>query len=198
MDILSLMAPIIVTLPFVASFIEDKEKFFLRNILIRKSRICYFTQKYIATGLLGGLAIALPLFLLLVLNLIIYPKGNVNFFSIVGPFSAVFKYSQFAYAVILIINSYIFGFIYANIGLTISFFIKSKVVAIISPLLLYILPAFFFIYLHLDRFEPSVTFNFNANCQNTLSIVISEFLFLLITSIIAGYIKFIKIDKDEV
>jgi hypothetical protein len=136
-DFLPLMAPVIVTLPFAASFIEDKEKFFLRNVLIRESRLYYFIQKYITTGLLGGLAVALPLFLLLVLNLVIYPKGSVNFFSAVGPFSAVFKYSQLAYAVILIINSYIFGFIYANIGLTISFFIQNKVAAIISPFLLY-------------------------------------------------------------
>lgn len=201
--ILTVVVPIIVTLPFAASFIEDKENFFLRNVLIRETRIYYLIKKYLITGLLGSLAIALPLLILLLLNVMllnigVFPKGNVNLGTGAGPFNEIYQRNQLMYALITIANSAIFGFIYANIGLTISFFIKNKIAAITTPFLLYMLPGFFFIYLHLDRFEPSSTFDFNANSKNTLSIVISEFLFLLTTSLIAGYIKFVKIDKDEI
>ncbi|MDR1473430.1 MAG: hypothetical protein LBI41_02530 [Lactobacillales bacterium] len=194
--ILTVMVPIIVALPFAASFIEDKEKFFLRNILIRESRIQYFLKKYLVTGFLGSMAVALPLILLLIINLFFFPKGDFNLGSMAGVFHEIYERSKLAYAIISIANATIFGFIYANIGLTISFFIHNKVLAITAPFLLYILPAFFFTYLNLSQFEPSATFDFSTSTR--AYIIASEFLFLLMTSIIAGYIKFVKIDKDEV
>ncbi|MDR1473434.1 MAG: hypothetical protein LBI41_02550 [Lactobacillales bacterium] len=196
--ILVVMAPIIVALPFAASFVEDKERFFLKNLLIRESRTQYFLKKYLVTGLLGSLAVALPLILLLLINIIFFPKGDFNLGSMTGAFHEIYERSKLAYAIISIANATIFGFIYANIGLTISFFIRNKVMAIVAPFLLYILPAFFFIYLNLSQFEPTQTFTFNGNSDKKAYIIASEFLFLLMTSIIAGYIKFIKIDRDEV
>ncbi|MDR1521306.1 MAG: hypothetical protein LBS28_00345 [Streptococcaceae bacterium] len=198
--ILSIFVPIIVTFPFAASFIEDREKFFLRNLLIRESRLNYLVKKYLVTGFLGSLAISLPLLTLLLVNIIFLPKGNIQHITsgMSGAFSEVYNHSQLAYALLTIANAAIFGFIYANIGLMISFFIKNKVAAIISPFLLYILPSFFFIYLNLTPFEPSFTFQFNGQRDIRFFIIVLEFLFLLIFSIIAGYIKFIKLDKDEV
>jgi hypothetical protein len=194
-NMLTVMVPIIVTLPFAASFVEDKERFFLKNLLIRESRTQYFLKKYLITGLLGSLAVALPLILLLIINLFFFPKGDFSLGSgVLGAFHEIYERSKLAYSIIAIINAAIFGFIYANIGLTISFFIHNKVVAIVAPFLLYILPAFFFIYLNLSQFEPSATFDFGTRAY----IIASEFLFLLMTSIIAGYIKFIKIDRDEI
>ncbi|MDR0691069.1 MAG: hypothetical protein LBF32_03365 [Streptococcaceae bacterium] len=198
--ILTVFVPIIVALPFSASFLEDREKFFLRNVLIRESRKYYFTKKYLITGLLGSLAVSLPLLTLLIVNLLFLPKGNIQHIasSMSGAFSEVYNHSQLAYAWLTIANAAIFGFIYANIGLTISFFIKNKVAAITAPFLLYMSPAFFFIYLNLTPFEPNFTFQFNGQMDIRFSIIASEFLFLLTISLIAGYIKFVKIDRDEI
>jgi len=198
--ILVIMAPIIVTLPFAASFIDDEEKHFLRNVLIRESRINYFVKKYLITGILGSLAISLPLLMLLLINIIFFPKGSIQHIapSMSGAFNEVYQNSQLAYALLTIVNSTIFGFIYANIGLAISFFIKNKVAAIVGPFLFYILPSFFFIYLNLTPLEPSFTFNFSGQRDIKFSIIALELLLLLIISVIAGYLKFIKLDKDEI
>jgi hypothetical protein len=192
--VLTIMAPIIAVLPFAASFVEDKEKFFIRSILIRESRTQYFLKKYLVTGLLGSISVALPLVLLLIINLLFFPKGDFNLGSMQKTFHEIYEQSKLTYAIMAIVNFAIFGFIYANIGLTISFFIRNKVVAIVGPFLLYTSPAFFFIHLNLSQFEPSATFDFDTRAY----IIASEFLFLLTISLIAGYIKFIKIDRDEI
>jgi hypothetical protein len=91
------------------------------------------------------------------------------------------------YIFILIVLSFIFGMIYATIGLAISAFTNNKYLAIIFPFFVYLIPAIIFPIFGLDAIEPSTTLIPHANVNTTESMIFIQLGLLLIISTVSFY-----------
>lgn len=72
--------PILVSMPFGWSYCQERRSGVYNQIVSRCDRMTYFISKYIAVFVSGGVALALPVFLNLMINALICPAltPNVN------------------------------------------------------------------------------------------------------------------------
>lgn len=191
---ITLLAPAIAALPFSGSFLQDTEHHFIRGVFNRTKCLNYYWRKIISTGISGALALTLPLVGLLLINLLFFGNHHPNIGSLVGPFSEFYKQKQdLVYILFIILNSGLFGFIYANLGLVATLFIPKPYVAIGIPLIVYMVPSFFFTYFGLDRFEPVTTFYLSANASENYLTVYGQLFLLEVVILVVGYLKIKRI-----
>lgn len=187
---ITLLAPVIAALPFSGSFLQDTDHQFIRGVFGRMKPSKYYWNKIVSTGISGFLAIVVPLVCLLIINILIFGNHHANVGSFSGPFSHLYiKEQDLAYIICLILNSGLFGFVYANLGLVTSLFVPKTYATIGIPLIIYMIPSFFFTYFGLDRFEPVTTFYLSANAYETYLTVYGQLLLLEIITLGAGYIR---------
>lgn len=72
--------PILISIPFGWSYCQERRSGLYNQIISRCDRMTYFISKYIAVFVSGGVALALPVFLNLMVNALICPAltPNVN------------------------------------------------------------------------------------------------------------------------
>lgn len=197
-SLLPLLAPLIAALPMGNTYLNDQQNNMITAIFVRMTKKKYFFIKFFSVGVMGSLVIVLPLICLFLLNLLIYPSSAPAYMGeIGGPFSTIFKENQRLYAGLLILNSGLFGFIYANIGFVSSIFIKNKYITAFFPLIIYFFPSFIFPLLHLDRYEPVTTFDLSANTTTTFQNIYIQFAFLLVVLFSIGTTYFSKENKND-
>lgn len=80
--ILYFVWPILVSMPFGWSYCQERRSGVYDQIVLRRNHMIYFVSKYIAVFVSGGIALALPVFLNLMVNALICPAliPNVNDF----------------------------------------------------------------------------------------------------------------------
>ncbi|EPH99919.1 hypothetical protein D920_01100 [Enterococcus faecalis 13-SD-W-01] len=192
-SILPLLAPLLAALPMADAYINDSQNNMTTAIFTRQTKKKYFMNKFVSVGFSGFLALFIPLSLLLAVNLMIYPDFSGAYVGTIGgAFSEVYEKNQLLYAMILIFNSSIFGFIYANVGLVSSFFFKNKYICVFFPLLVYFVPSFVFPFLGLDRYEPVTTFDITSNTSTTVFLITVQLFVLASATFLMGYQKITK------
>ncbi|TDU11121.1 membrane-spanning protein [Bacillus subtilis] len=155
LSIIITVFPLLASVPYADSYIEEKKSGFLKNILLRQNKNKYLTTKFFINFLIGGMASITPL----VLNLIVYfsllpaIKPNIYFGNIpvFGFLPDLYVNHPLIYIILRIGNCFIFGGIFASIALTCSLFVENRYIAIGIP---------FFIYTILDIILD--TFNFQS------------------------------------
>ncbi len=194
-SILPLLAPLLAALPMADSYINDSQNNMTTAIFSRETKEQYFIKKFLSVGLSGWISLFLPLIMLLIANLIVYPTFSNAYMGVIGgAFSKIYESNKLIYAIILILNSSFFGFVYANIGLVSSFYFKNRYTCVFFPLCIYFFPSFIFPFLNLDKYEPVTTFDITSNTA-TNGILVSTQLFLLLgITFLVGYKKITKKD----
>jgi len=148
------LAALLATLPFADSFLDDKNNGFLRFIALRTSYRRYLTAKGLAVGLAGGASIAASLILMLGILIL---SGKADFsahnylststfapFEPWGPLGWLYSLNPYYYLGFLLISAFLFGGIYALMGLAISTLVNNRYIALAAPLL------FFHIFAYLE------------------------------------------------
>lgn len=196
--LLTVFAPIVATLPYSASFLQDKKHHFLWGVLNRMSIKRYWLTKFVVVGILGAAALMVPLVLLLIVNLIFWGHGHVDAMGLSGPFWNLYTSKQdLLFAIVLIIHSGLFGWVYAEMGLVVSLFVDRVYAVVGIPFVLYLAPSFVLPFLDLSRFEPSTTFAMNLVSDASYWSVYGE-LFGLLGVIILAMIYRIRRDQKWV
>ncbi|WP_160673983.1 hypothetical protein [Clostridium sp. C8-1-8] len=137
-SLLPLLAPVIVSLPFVASFLEDKESGFFKYLLLRISHKKYVVIRLISNALAGALALTIPLSTIFVFYALFYGvktngmavgkyAGDLSWLSVNRPLLFVFS---------IIALTFIYGMVISTLGLGLSVIIKNRYLAIILPFIL--------------------------------------------------------------
>ena len=137
--------PIICTLPFSYSYIEDKNSGYLRNILCRIEYKKYFKAKLLTNGIMGGLALLIPVVFIFIVSSIKYPVAifvipgttDVTGFYPVGIFAGNYAINPFGYIIYNFINVFIVGFIYSLFGMACSILTNTKISALLIPTIFY-------------------------------------------------------------
>lgn len=156
-----LIAPLIAVLPFADSLVVDRTQGYLRHVLVRNSHRRYLLAKFLANLLAGGLAIALPMLLLFVFTSLQYPRGlppldHARTF-VSGPLAHIYRIAPDLYVLFRVGLGFLFGAIYATLGLAISFLVKNRYLVLATPFLLYTIANFALAVLGLARWTPPVT-----------------------------------------
>ncbi|MBI4760795.1 MAG: hypothetical protein ACOYYF_14505 [Chloroflexota bacterium] len=145
------IAPLIAVLPFSDSLGQDRTSGFLRFILSRSSYRLYFVSKSVAAALAGGLAVSLPILLLFALSNVVFKRGiNLDVYEsklttspdALGPFGALYHSAPDLYILSLAALGFVFGAVYALLGLSISAISDNRYISLATPFLAYMLVNF--------------------------------------------------------
>lgn len=139
--LISLLAPLVVVLPFADSYVLDKDSGYLTFILIRTGDTRhYYRAKFVANSIAGGMALLIPLFVVFGYLWYKFPHGlsqAAKSAPLSGPLGGVFSTAPALYVFFLICLSFIFGVVYAGLGLALSSSINNRYIVLATPFLLY-------------------------------------------------------------
>ncbi|WP_322507015.1 hypothetical protein [Anaerolinea sp.] len=143
----SLFAALLATLPFTDSFLEDRKQGFLRHVVSRVPFRKYLLAKSLAVGMVGGVAVSGSI---LIMAVLVTLTGPVDFASTSyvsnstlgtnvpwGPLGWLYSLNPFAYLVYLLASSFIFGAVYALLGLAISALVSNRYIVLAAPLVFF-------------------------------------------------------------
>ncbi|MFA9397453.1 MAG: hypothetical protein ACERKV_04200 [Clostridiaceae bacterium] len=180
-----MIMPVLVSISYANSYLEDLNSGFLKSILIRCPKNKYFICKYIANFIIAGATIAIPLIidLLIVIstqasiipdmirdtNLI---NGNLNL--------NMYMHHPVLYIVLWIFIYFIFAGAIASIVLSFSIFIRDKFIVTILPFLLVQAINIIFGLIGLNKYNLS-NFLFLCTDINLMSMFITFFVMLMLT-----------------
>lgn len=179
---IGLVAPLLATLTFVDSLVIDRISGYLRHVLLRSSYRRYFLTKFSANLLVGGAALAIPLLLVFAYTNLIYPRGilPIEQSRIIpggyphGPFSTIYRTAPDLYILLRIGLSFIFGAVYATVGLMFASFINNRYVVQALPFLLYNVANFVIAVLGFSAWRPPITLTPELNTLSSSFTVFGE------------------------
>ena len=111
----------------------------------------------------------------------------------VSIYESAVRTSPLFYVVIIILNCSFVGVAYSSVGLTMSYFIKSKFVAWLSPFILTTIGSLFAMFLGLTKIEPMAIFDVSR--VEGIS-VIFVFVYLILIVVISYWISYKKFKRD--
>ncbi|PEI67983.1 membrane-spanning protein, partial [Bacillus wiedmannii] len=142
-SILSVLFPLLVSLGYSDSYIEDIKSGFLNNVLIRQYKSKYLVNKFLVNFIVGGIIVFVPLVVNLLLYLILVPNIDLNVFFgsvlVQNFFPDLYIDYPFIHVMFKIFIFILYGGTFASIGLASSIFIKNRYVVVIIPFLIYTL-----------------------------------------------------------
>ena len=193
------LMPLLSCICYADTYFEDRKNGFLKFIYTRQEKKVYLKAKYIANFILSGLAISIPLKLNYIILLLRFPNIEVN--EILGNtnikmtlmFPDLYYSNTTIYIFLWIFIFFLYSGIFASIGLSLSIFMKNRIVALFIPLILFNIIDIFLEAIDKFNFYP-VQF-LGVSSDKSFSIIAGEFLVLLVITFITFYIGG---NKDEV
>ncbi len=163
--ILTYTVPLIVVLPFAASFTSERTSKYLQLIVSRGGRNRYIFSKFIANALAGGTVLALSAVIIYAFLSLILPEGlpapypGTTGIPPQNPFDELYRQDTALFVWTRIGISFIFGVTYASIGMLASLFTENRFVALAAPFVFYIGLTFIMTLLNLVRWMPAAAYN---------------------------------------
>lgn len=162
---ISLLAPLLAALPFADSFALDKTSQFMRLTLPRAGRRRYMVTRLIVNAIAGGVVLVIPHLALYAATLLLLPQGLTTpevymqqRMIVQGPWEDIYTINPHLYLWIMMGLSFVFGCVYATIGLAAGCLTENRYVAVAAPLLAYIIGSFLLGAMGLSAMLPTVTF----------------------------------------
>lgn len=140
-NVLVLFAPLAATLPYADSYLRDRTGGFARYTLLRTSHRHYLISKFIVNGLVGGLAVALPMLLFFGYTFSVYaralPPPSSSPPPAVGFLHEIYLSSPNLYILGRIILGFFFGATFSTLGMAVSPFVRTRYVVLAFPLVFF-------------------------------------------------------------
>lgn len=135
--------PISATIPYADSYWIDRHSGFTKIVYTKSRKFEYLISKYIVNFIVGGLVVIIPLvfnlYILFMIMPAIKPSVFSNFELAKSMFSYLYYFNPYLYLLAYLFMSFIFGGVYASIGLSVSTFCKNKFLVTAIPTIMYIL-----------------------------------------------------------
>lgn len=190
--------PILATIPYAESYWIDKHSGFVKSIYIRSRKFDYVISKYITNFIVGGIVIIIPLVFNLYVLFMTMPAIRPSIFSNLDlardMFSNLYYFHPYMYLLIYLFMSFMFGGVYASIGLAVSTFCRNKFLVTAVPTIIYILMFVF----EIAGFNQLVPAKFLMASQPEFGInIISIFIVFIVLFVgsIGAYIIGVKNDE---
>ncbi len=186
--IFQICAPLMCTVPYSLSFLDDIKSSYINNVLSRIKCSKYYIVKAFSVAVVGGLFFIFVYALLIIICLIISPAPSIRIMlSPITPFTHLYQQTLLGFITVYTVHSITFGFTYNMLALGISSVLQNKYISLAIPYVLYhmgSLIAWIFpkssVY-DIVRFIPYESFNFQIF---DLSTVIYRHAIILIIGIV--------------
>lgn len=182
--------PVLVTIPFAASFCQDKQSGYIKNVFTRTNKIHYFIAKYI-TVLTSGVIVALSIFVIsLLLTAMFIPAINPECASFTFPVSGsdylwneIYRENPYVYLLIYSLIDVVFLGIWATVSLVVSIFVKHKFSALAGAAIIYYGMNYVFEQMRLDNFMPENFLRQYQPIKISLTVMIIEAILILVITL---------------
>ena len=139
-----LILPILAAMPMAASWYQERKNGYMYQTMVRSGSTMYFKGKWRICFATGGLVIAIPLLLNLMVKAMICPMGRVTPLSLCSPLqgnfcSRLYYIFPLGYMGMVILSGFLWGGICSVLALACSGKIKNPVLIIIFPFLIFLL-----------------------------------------------------------
>ncbi|GGA23813.1 hypothetical protein [Paenibacillus physcomitrellae] len=195
---LAIIFPLLIVIPYSSSYFEEKESKYYYFLLTRMSVQRYIDVKFYVNFLVGGLVLFLPELIYYIVLSIFFRSDILHPFMYqpTGMFSKLFLTHPDTYIFITFIIHFILGACFTSIALSLSSYIKKKIVVYIAPFLIFIVSSILFeAFLHQRRYSPLQWFQFIFNDEVTLSSLVIPVLLLTIVCYITFAFQIKKAQK---
>jgi ABC-type transport system involved in multi-copper enzyme maturation permease subunit len=205
LNLMGLLAPLVVALPFADSVLSDRVSGYQYSILLRTPRLKYIFSKVTVTILSSIIVLVLPQIIMYFIASLIFPQGLMDYsqygqmrLPVTGSFSAVYQSQPWLYIWFVIGLSAMFGAAYASLGLFVSCFTNNRYVVLAAPFMLYTTANFLIAtFGGLEQWLPTVTFLVLQIGNPNWLIILGELLAILTISSV-GVIVFLKLQLRDV
>lgn len=195
--LLTILAPLIATIPFAAQHIENRKSGTMKYIVSRMGYKKYFNSIFMTNAVLSFVTFALGMLTFLLISSLLFDKNiNMNIYNgmtSVSVYEAVAKTSPLLYILTIILHCSFVSATYSSVGLALSYFIKNKFVAWISPFIIATIGSLFAMFIGLTKIEPMAIFDVSR--VKGIS-VIFVFAYMVFTIGIAYMVSYKKFKKD--
>ncbi|MBI5822552.1 MAG: ABC transporter permease [Chloroflexi bacterium] len=199
-DVFVLFAPLAATLPYADSYLRDREQGFARYALLRMTHRRYLVSKFVINGLIGGLAVALPMILFFGYTYSIYARTlpplawsgyTEEWMRAIGFLGGLFVPHPNLYIFARIMLGFLFGLTYATLGMAISPFVRSRYIVLAFPLVFCWVFAFLANFLGVPALSPDYVLVPDGILSSTATTILVPLgtTFFLSTISIFGFIR---------
>ncbi|MDR0975164.1 MAG: hypothetical protein LBL80_05680 [Ruminococcus sp.] len=133
------VAPFLAALPFAGMYKYESETKYEDLLKLRRGGRDYGINRFITVGMSGGLALLLPEIILLKISFITIYTDSIE---------------DYRRIVTVLLLAFPFGFTYAVLAQAVTYFTRSRALAIVTPEVLYMLFTYSFPYLNLEEYYP--------------------------------------------
>lgn len=179
-----IIAPLIVCVPAINSYISDKESGILNFIYCKLEVKKYLTVKIVINAIASGLILLISEIIIL-LTLIAIHGINNEVIQITGAFSQVYYSSKIFYIIIFMGCSFIFGVAYSTLALGISALTENKYLTVIIPFVYMIISGTIFIMVGITNLK--VTALVDISMSQNITIIIYNLVIFVIGMILFYY-----------
>lgn len=200
------LIPLLAVLPYGWSFSEEKRSGYIKVIVPRCGRIHYFSAKFIATFLSGGVAIVGPLILSLLVCSFVFPAVKPDviydmYYSLHhGSMLSALGYEHpMIHVAIYLCIDFVFSGLFACISISVSFFFKQRLAPLVVPFLILMgadLMRTLFLYISYVEVSPLLLMHPIPVANSTKAIVMLGWFFFF--SIITIFVVFWKGKRYEI
>ncbi|MCD7827017.1 MAG: hypothetical protein LUG85_00550 [Clostridiales bacterium] len=138
-----LLLPFFGSLAYSWSLLSERKSGYIKHIVTRTLRRKYYTAKYIAVFVAGGLVVLIPLIINFMVVSAFIPATTPDIFYDIyydmGPtkaLSQLFFSHPYVFVLYRMISAFIFAGLFASLGMSFSFFIKNRFVIVALPFLI--------------------------------------------------------------
>ncbi|NEU06207.1 hypothetical protein [Clostridium senegalense] len=182
-NILFCIMPVIVSMAYGDSYLEDLNSGFLKSIFSRCSKNKYFINKFFANFILAGIVFTLPLLINFLIRICFEATLTPEILSTVnlriGSLNLnLYMNHPIVYTVIWLFIYFIFSGAIASISLAASIITRNKFIVVVIPFIVMQLITLIFKVINISEYNP-MSFLYLSNSINIKSMIIS---FIIIVS----------------
>ncbi|MEG1411495.1 MAG: hypothetical protein RSD36_16775 [Terrisporobacter sp.] len=189
--ILFLIFPILASITYSDSYWLDLNTGFAKSVYTRTKKSNYLISRYITNFIIGGISVLIPLIVSLYLLFMTVPAVTPSIFSQTDiakeMFCNLFYFHPYIYILIYLFMSFMFGGVYASIGLAVSNFCKNRFLVIGIPILSY-LSMYIFEIAGLPQLVPA---KFLSASQSVLGINITSIVIIFLILFVGSLILYV-------
>lgn len=180
-SILNLLFPIIVSIPFAASYVQDVRSGFASYIFLRTSKMKYAVTRLVVNGMVSSGIVIVCMLGMYILFLLLtgFDIGYTESVSITM-FNEFYKESPVLYVFFLILNSGLCAIVFSTLGLGISTLIRNQYITLVVPFVYYLLSGTVLIQIN-KYFNSAMLYDVNFYPENNyVNILVYDAVLLLI------------------
>ena len=189
-SILAMLFPILVSIPYTSSYIIDMKSGYLKYILTRTKITNYIIIRIIINGLVGGFVLFISLSIAFIMFVLLKGTNSSEIYSQTIIFKDVLNTNPYLYVLLILLNSFVCGFVFATFGLGFSTLLKNTYLTILFPFLFYILSGTLLVRFN-PLFHAAVTYVLDYGGSSITTVIVYDLIMLLIgiTTFVLGVSK---------